>query len=300
MHIPALPIPHLSLRREPDPTALRGWKLMLGAVGGAAVIAGVATALGTRDFRQRYESEKAELLRYGLVAAPRSVDLERLGTLPEPVRRYVTHTRASERTPWRIAELQQQGALRTGADGKWVVFDSEQLYSLEPPGFVWYADARVFPGVRLLALDKSIDGHASMNVAVMGAVPVVDARGPRVDLGAALRLWGELLAFPELVTDPHLRWEPIDDTHARVHVDQPPLAVSAVVDFNGQGLPIALHADRYRSVGGTEVLTPWTGHLSQWRELGGRLFPTEWRSVWHLREGDFEAVKLTVSSVRTW
>jgi uncharacterized protein DUF6544 len=73
--------------------------------------------------------------------------------------------------------------------------------------------------------------------------------------------------------------------------------MSAVVEFDGGGFPVAVHADRYREVNGTPVLTPWSGHSRDWKVMEGRPFPTTWESVWHLPEGDFVAVRMQILSV---
>jgi hypothetical protein len=75
--------------------------------------------------------------------------------------------------------------------------------------------------------------------------------------------------------------------------------MQARVAFDDQGLPISIRADRFRDVGGTSVLTPWSGHIRDWKLLDGRMFPTSWESIWHLPDGDFSAVRMEVLSVRT-
>jgi hypothetical protein len=73
------------------------------------------------------------------------------------------------------------------------------------------------------------------------------------------------------------------------------LRIAAVVDSDAAELPVATHADRYRDVGGGKAeLTAWSGYFRQWKPLGGRAFPTQWESVWHLPDGDFSAVRMEI------
>ena len=274
--------------------------MIAGVVATSLVLAaGIASALAGKRFHARYETEKAALLQKARSGAPPVGPGFAAESLPPPVRRYLEVTRAEDKPIPRFAIVQQRGGLRTAADKPWMPFESEQVYSMDPPGFVWLARAKVAPGVHMLARDKFVDRRGNMLITLEGLITLADGEGPRMDQGAALRFWGEALAFPELVRSPYLRWEAMTDTQARVRIEQGELKLEAVIDYNEQGLPVAMHAQRYRDVNGTGVLTPWTGYSREWRELDGRLFPTQWESVWHLPEGDFLAVRMEILHLET-
>jgi hypothetical protein len=74
-------------------------------------------------------------------------------------------------------------------------FEAEQVYSTEPPGFIWLAKARVAPPVHLMARDKFVDGKGNMLIRMLGLVTVADGRGPEMDQGAGLRYWSEVIAL---------------------------------------------------------------------------------------------------------
>lgn len=263
------------------------------ALAAAAVI---ASAIGPAWFRSRYESEKAHLLRG---AKPLAAPAPESGALPEPVRRYLEVTKAAQRPPLTFAILKQRGALRIAAGKPWMPFESEQVYTLDPPGFVWLAKARAAPLVSMLARDEFVAGKGNMLVTLLGALTMADARGPEMDLGAGLRYWGEIIAFPEALRSRELRWAALDARRARLAIEQGDLRMAAVVEFGGDGLPVAVHADRYRDASGTQVLTPWSGRMEEWKPVDGRLFPTRWESVWHLPEGDLSVVRMQILAVQT-
>jgi hypothetical protein len=270
-----------------------------GVVVASLLTVGVASTLASRRFRARYETEKAALLQQARSAPPPTGAGSPVEGLPPPVRRYLEVTRAGGKPLPRFAIVRQRGGLRTAADKPWMPFESEQVYSLEPPGFLWFARAKVAPGVHMLARDKFVDVRGNMLITLEGLITLADGVGPEMDQGAGLRFWGEALAFPELVRSPYLRWEVMTQTRARVRIEQGELKLEAVIDYDERGLPIAMHAQRYRDVNGKGVLTPWTGHSREWRELDGRLFPTQWESVWHLPEGDFLAVRMEILHLET-
>lgn len=276
---------------------------MLALAGLAATAAAASygvSAVATRRFRTRYERDKAHLVARARSAAPHPLDVAAAARLPLPVRKYAEAARSFAKPFLKVAVLRQKGGIRTAATKPWRPFESEQVYSLEPPGFLWLARARAAPFVSMLARDEFVGGKGNMLIRLLGAFTVVDARGSEIDQGAGLRYWGEIICFPEAALGPALRWEPIDDARARFSVAGWGPAVSAVVDFDASGFPVATHAERYRDVGGGKaVLTPWSGYSREWKAIDGRMFPTRWESVWHLPEGDFPAVRMEILRVRT-
>lgn len=267
---------------------------------GVAVMAGAIAATGAlaaRRMQRQYETEKAALLSRGRSGTPQPEGAAPLTTLPVPVQRYLEVTGRSTAPPPRVATLRQHGMLYSANDTPGMPFTAEQVYSSTPAGFVWFARATMAKVLPLYVRDRYVSGAGEMLVKLLGVLAVVNERGPELDQGAALRYWGEMLAFPEFVRDPRLRWEAIDDQRARLFIDDGPLQLEAVVEFANDGYLAAFHADRYRDVQGTGVLTPWSGHMRDWRLFGDRPFPSAWEAVWHLPEGDLIAVTMTITHV---
>lgn len=259
----------------------------------------VASAVGTRRFRDRYHAERADILRRANAVPVSGFAAASAARLPPPVQRYLQATRSSVQAGLKVVVLKQRGSLRAAHDGPWMPFEAEQVYSMEPPGFVWLASARLAPFVHMLARDKFVDAEGHMLVSLLGLFSVADARGPEMDLGAGLRYWGEIMAFPEMVRSPHLQWEPLTEREARLTIRQDGLKMTAVIEFADNALPSAVHAERYRDVDGKQVLTPWSGYTRDWKHVAERLFPTKWESVWHLPEGDITAVRIEILELQT-
>lgn len=269
MHPEAPPLVVSREGRETPPSAGRGSHVSLAA---------------------QFKSQKAELLR--MAHPPHAGGGDDL--LPAPVRRYLST--AGEQPALRAAVLTQRGALRTAPGKPWMTFTSEQIYSMQPPAFVWLARARAAPFMRIIAKDSFIAGAGNMNIRLFGLIPVANAYGAEIDQGAALRYWGEVLAFPGMVCHPQLQWQAIDDHRARFRVDAYP-TVSAVAEFDRRGFLTATHAERYREIGGRKVLTPWSGYMRDWKIIDGCRFPGTWEAVWHLATGQFPAVRMEVLSI---
>lgn len=259
----------------------------------------ILSAVGASRSRWLYQAEKEDLLRRAQSAPSSTPDAAAASQLPAPVQKYLHVTGAVGKTVFRTAILRQTGAIRTAADKPWMPFEAEQIYSMAPPGFLWLARARVAPLVSMWARDKFIDGRGNMLIRLLGVYTIADATGPEIDQGAGLRFWGEIVSFPETVLSPSMKWQPLDDRRATLIVEQGGLPMEGVIEFDAEGLPTSFHARRYRDEGSKGVLTAWSGRLTGWRTIDGRLFPTHWESVWHLEEGDLTAVKIDTLSVRT-
>jgi hypothetical protein len=74
----------------------------------------------------------------------------------------------------------------------------------------------------------------------------------------------------------------MDNQHARATLSVSGREVTAVFEFGADGLPAAVFADRYRDVGGSAVLTPWSGELSDYRDVTGMLVPHRLVAYWHV------------------
>ncbi|HEY0714106.1 MAG TPA: DUF6544 family protein [Polyangia bacterium] len=282
---------------------MKRWRIAAiagGTVIGLGAAAAIAGAVGSHRFLRRYEDEKSALLARAKTVVP-AVKLPALtdSDLPAPVRRYLALITPEAGVGLRSALVRQRGELRASATQRWMPFVSEQVYTLDPPGFLWHAKARIAPGIHMLARDKFVDGKGNMWITVLGVVGIANATGPGVDSGAGLRYWGEALVFPEVVLSRQLRWEAVNERSARVHIRQDSLHLTGLVEFDEQGYLESIHANRHRDVDGVPVLTPWSGHMQRWKTVGGRAFPTIWTSVWHLAEGDLTAVRMEIEDLAT-
>ncbi len=122
-------------------------------------------------------------------------------------------------------------------------------------------------GLPLLKVDESfVDGHGRMRTP-FGESP----SDTRLDHGSELRLWAETATWlpPVLVTDWRVRWSPVDDATALLHVPTAAGTDTFVMRFDpGTGWPHLLESMRYR--GTEERKTLWLCELRDWRPVSGQ------------------------------
>jgi hypothetical protein len=196
----------------------------------------------------------------------------------------------------RTLRMRHGGWFQLSPTGRALRIRGVQLFTADPPGFVWAARVRLAPAVWIDARDMAAAGAGSMRVAVDDVVPVVDARGPAIDQGAALRLLAELIWMPTALFDARLvRWSAIDETHARATLAFGGREVSAVFAFSGEGLPTTITAER--AYGAAGELRPWGGACRDWRMVDGMCVPFACDVTWQLPDGPYTYARWRIEAL---
>lgn len=255
----------------------------------------VVTAQGAR-FAGRVADEARAL--WAVPAGPPAGPVHP-SALPPPVRRYAEASGALRRLPVsasptaergerpgeggqaraRTARLPHVGSFRLG--DRWLPIRGVQYLAADPPGFVWWGRVRLAPGVWVDGRDRSVAGEGNMRVVAASTWTLADVRGPELDQGALVRLLGELTWLPGALVDArYVTWAPRDARSARARLAVGGRAVEATFHFGPDGLPERFEAERHREVDGRTVLTPFVGHLADFRQVDGVRVPFRLEAAW--------------------
>jgi hypothetical protein len=122
--------------------------------------------------------------------------------------------------------------------------------------------------------DIYMDGHGEMVIAGRRAA------GPEIDQGENLFVWSELVLAPSiLVTCPGVRWEPVDDTNARLVVPFGDDEDDIVFSFDpSTALLRRARAMRYKTPGSPKV--GWQVEYLDWRQYTNGIFPSRLTVTW--------------------
>lgn len=272
----------------------KGWQIALGVAGG---LAGVGLA-------RRYLFERAShaqidaLLGQAAPPAPDLIEEADLEGLPEPVQRYLRFAGVVGRRPVRTVRLRHSGEFRLGPDKPWMPMEATEFYATAPPAFLWRASMRLAPLVHLEVRDAFAGGRGQVNGTLAGAVPIVEADGPQVDQGAAVRYLQEMVFFPTAFLADYVQWEPIDEHRARLVMNHWDGDITAQCVFADDGRMLGFSAQRYYGAGGPEATKrTWTTPLGHWTKVDGLQIPTVGSGYWTLDDGDFDYVRIRIEDV---
>ncbi|MCC7025170.1 MAG: hypothetical protein IT338_20220 [Thermomicrobiales bacterium] len=269
--------------------------VLVGIVVAAAAIG--LLAVGHLVFSRLVAREVGRLLgqsanRQGRVIAERD-----LAGLPEPVARWLRAASVVGQEIPRIVHLQQEGRIRLGPDAPWLPFTARQVYTTDPPGFVWAAEGAVAPFVSVRVLDRYIAGRGGTEPRLLGLIPLGRASGPEIDAASLQRYLNEIMWFPAAALSPGVQWEAIDAHSARATIHDHDQRVSGIFVWDDAGQLVTMTADRYRTVDGRYLLTPWETPIRDYGAFSGVRVPIAGEGAWHLEAGDFTYIALRVTSL---
>ena len=216
-----------------------------------------------------------------------------LAGLPEPVQRYLRYSIREGQKYMSYARLKHGGSFRPSPSAGWMAIEAEEYFSIEKPGYVWYAEMKPVDHVWLAARDRYFEGRGNVQAKLFSGVKVADSKGNETDQGAMVRFLGEAVWFPTAFLQPNIRWEEIDNSSARAYFTDRGRTVSAVFRFNESGEITSFSADRFMD----RSLESFEGRCSNYEKIRGLVIPKEVEAVWHLKSGDYSYAKFVVSDI---
>jgi uncharacterized protein DUF6920 len=168
--------------------------------------------------------------------------------------------------------------------GRWLPFRATQFVTPLSPGFVWLAQVRVAPFVRIRIRDAYDHGRGSGEIKLFSMIPVAAAHGqPELNAGALHRYLAEAVWYPTaLRPQGGLSWTAIDDRRAMATLTDAGVTISLEFRFGTNDEVTGVYTSgRYRQVGRRFELTPWEGHFSTYEDRSGVWIPTEGEVGWY-------------------
>ena len=131
----------------------------------------------------------------------------------------------------------------------------------------------------ILKIDESfVDGYPRMALGPLGKFEGTST----LFQAATLALWAESIWLPPLlISGPRVRWQAVDDTHARLFVPAGEEEEELLVTFDaGSGRIAAMDAQRYRDAGEDAVKLGWRCLIGEYAPFGGLLSPRQSSLQW--------------------
>lgn len=230
-----------------------------------------------------------------LVADTPPVTVERIAALPAPAIRYFSRAGVIGTAIPRVVRLTQSGRIRSSADAGWMPLEAEEVYSTNPPGFVWRAG---MPGLRLplvLGRDEYLGGEGSIAMRLLSLISVADESGEALRAAGLMRYLNEMMWFPAAYLGSNVTIFAIDDGSFGVRIADRGLTAEAVLFIDADGRTTNFRALRYNTT--TRGIETWETPISAWGSQAGLELPVRGAADWKLPAGDLRYIELEVTSV---
>ncbi len=145
-------------------------------------------------------------------------------------------------------------------------------------GYRHYIEATWFGMPIMKVNERYVDGKSLFELPV--GAPIVD--DPSTNQGANLAIWAEAGWFPSIwITDPRVRWEPVDEHTALMYVPFGDTEENFVMRFNPEtGLLDSMEAMRYRDSGPKAKKILWITRNVPSRKIEGTQLDAVGSATW--------------------
>jgi hypothetical protein len=262
-----------------------------GAIANVLLLVAVTVAWlteGPRSFRAQFDRDVAiGLARHLEAPLLKESDLVRL---PAPVQRYLRATGFVGQPRIRNYRLRFRGRIRSGPDSAWMPFEADQQSFVDEPTRLFLMRARMF-GLPVEAFHRFVDGRATMQVKVLGIVPMVDASGPVMDQSETVTLFNDIcLLSPAALLDSRIEWDAVDSHSARARFTNGAQSITATLLFDDEGLLTNFISDdrsRLSSDGKSFTRHRFSTPVRDYRDFGAVRIPAHGDARFLLPEGEF-------------
>jgi len=246
-------------------------------------------AYGSLRWRQKTHALRARLSPRTEAAGARTVDFGKLHELPPPVQRYLRRVLVEGGPMIAAVQFKQEGEFNMSERAeRWAPFSSDQMVTIQPPGFDWNARMRLLPGVSVRVHDAYVAGEGVLHAAVLGLFPLVNLQGKgEIAKGELMRFLAEAAWYPTaLLPGQGVRWTAVDEHAARAAINDGEVSAELLFRFNAEDLIQAVETEaRGRMVNRQMVPSPWAGRFWNYERRAGMLVPLQGEVAWLFPDG---------------
>lgn len=170
---------------------------------------------------------------------------------------------------------------------KTIKISYEQYNLVEKPERFALINSSLY-GIPFEGLDAYQDGIGSMKGAFAKLVTLFDQRGENMDKACLVTILSECLIVPNVALQSYIKWEEIDDTHAKATISYYGISASGIFTFDGNGAMLSFKTkDRVATdMKGSTRQAEWSAIVSDYQSINGLKQPRVLQAVWHYPEGD--------------
>jgi hypothetical protein len=266
------------------------WLTWLALIATALMIAAVGlTAFGAMRWAKSMQMLTALLEAGRVPPVPARYDAREIEDLPAPVQRYFRAALTPGQAIVSAATVQMTGTFNLSATGdQWVPFTSRQRVTTRSPGFLWYAQMALLPGLTVRVIDSYIVGNGLLKASAQGLFTMADMQGGEdMARGEFMRWFAETVWYPTaLLPSQGVQWQAVNERSANATLVDGRVSLTLLFSFNNAGLIESFRAAaRGGMVGKVMVQAPWEGRFSNYQTHNGMSTPFAGEVAWMRPEG---------------
>ena len=266
---------------------MKNW-VKFSIAGFSLVGAGIGFGLWAGVSRWNHEIDRLvqALKRNASTQEGKRVSFKDFKSLPAPVAKYFRTILKEGQPLIDTARIDHVGEFKLS--DKWIPFHSEEYFSAHPPAFIWNAEMRMNPLMKIRVRDGYWDRKGSMLAKMLSLFTVVHATGDaELAAGALQRYLAESPWQPTaLLPAENLQWSAIDERKAMATLTDGATSVSLEFDFNAAGEITGTYSPaRFKEQNGKYEPLPWRGRFWNYAERSGMRIPIEGEVAWQTPEG---------------
>ena len=216
--------------------------------------------------------------------------------LPEPVKKYFRFAALEQCARIDSVSTKFAGEFCLAKSRRWLPINGEDCYSVNIPGFVWFAEIKLNPLFWLTVKDSYMQNKGQVQAKAYSLFTVAADAGPGIDQGALSRWLSSAVLFPEaLLPSENLSWQNIDEHSAGLRMVYEGIRIDTVVYFGNQGEIVRLATDRYCSE--TRSFEKWSAYYKSYTDFNGRKIPTEVGAIWHFAGNNFNYARFRFTAI---
>lgn len=217
--------------------------------------------------------------------------------LPLPVQRYLIYAGVLNRDKVKNVAIRFHGEMR-GKKMDWFKFQSVQYNFYDVPSRLFYMTAQI-KGLNVPGYHRYKNGIASMQIKLLGLIPVVDVKGELLNKTETVTLFNDMcLISPATLIDKNIKWKEIDSLSSKAYFTCNGITISAILHFNETGqLLNFISDDRYDISGDTAVNYRFSTPVYDYKNINGINIFTRGETIWHYPDGEFVYGKFHLNSI---
>jgi hypothetical protein len=207
--------------------------------------------------------------------------------LPLPVQCYFTHCGYLGKPKMSYMRAYLEDVDFVMSQDRTIKIDYEQFNLVERPERFALISSTII-GIPFEGLDSYENGKGSMRGCIAKVITLFDQRGESMNRACLITWLAECLFVPSAALQDFVKWEPVDDTHAKATVTWKGVTASGIFTFSEAGEMLSFRTgDRMAiDMNGNETQADWSAFCEDYREVNGILQPRIIKSVWHYEAGD--------------